>query len=51
MIVAKFGGTSVTDAAAINRVVDVIVSKQANGPVVVVSALGGATNVLLDLAH
>lgn len=51
MIVAKFGGTSVADAAAISNVVDVIVGKQASGPVVVVSALGGATNVLLDLAH
>ena len=40
------------DAAAIANVVDVIVGKQASGPVVVVvSALGGATNVLLDLAH
>jgi len=52
VIVAKFGGTSVADAAAIANVVDVIVGKQAGGPVVVVvSALGGATNVLLDLAH
>ncbi len=51
MIVCKFGGTSVADAAAINRVVDVVVGKQASAPVVVVSALGGATNVLLDLAH
>ncbi len=52
MIVAKFGGTSVADAAAIANVVDVIVGKQASEPVVVVvSALGGATNVLLDLAH
>jgi len=52
VIVAKFGGTSVADAAAIANVVDVIVGKQAGGPVVVVvSAVGGATNVLLDLAH
>ena len=51
MIVCKFGGTSVADAAAISRVVDVIISKIDSRPVVVVSALGGATNVLLDLAH
>jgi aspartate kinase len=52
VIVAKFGGTSVADAAAIANVVDVIAGKQASGPVVVVvSALGGTTNVLLDLAH
>ena len=51
MIVCKFGGTSVADAASISRVVDVIISKIDSRPVVVVSALGGATNVLLDLAH
>lgn len=51
MIVCKFGGTSVADAAAITRVIDVVVRKQASLPVVVVSALGGATNQLLDLAH
>ena len=51
MIVCKFGGTSVADAAAINRVVDVIVDKASSTPVVVVSALGGATNVLLEVAR
>ncbi len=51
MIVCKFGGTSVADAAAITRVVDVVMSKQASLPVVVVSALGGATNQLLELAN
>lgn len=51
MIVCKFGGTSVADAAAITRVIDVVMRKQASVPVVVVSALGGATNQLLDLAH
>ncbi len=51
MIVCKFGGTSVADAPAILRVVDVVGSKQASRPVVVVSALGGATNQLLDLAQ
>lgn len=51
MIVCKFGGTSVADAAAIRRVVEIVTSKQADQPIVVVSALGGATNQLLDLAH
>lgn len=51
MIVCKFGGTSVADADAISRVIEIIVAKQAEQPVVVVSALGGATNQLLDLAH
>lgn len=51
MIVCKFGGTSVADAAAITRVVDIVTAKLEQQPVVVVSALGGATNQLLDLAH
>lgn len=51
MIVCKFGGTSVADAAAISRVIEIIDAKQAQKPVVVVSALGGATNQLLDIAH
>ncbi len=51
MIVCKFGGTSVADAAAITRVVDIIAGKREHRPVVVVSALGGATNQLLDIAH
>ncbi len=51
MIVCKFGGTSVADATAIRRVIEIVTSKQADQPIVVVSALGGATNLLLDLAH
>ena len=51
MIVCKFGGTSVADATAIGRVIDIIAAKRAAQPVVVVSALGGTTNLLLDLAH
>jgi aspartate kinase len=51
VIVCKFGGTSVADATAIARVVDIIRDKQAQQPVVVVSALGGATNMLLDIAN
>lgn len=51
MIVCKFGGTSVADAAAISRVVEIITNKQSEQPVVIVSALGGATNLLLDIAN
>jgi aspartate kinase len=51
VIVCKFGGTSVADANAIGRVIEIVTSKQAEHPVCVVSALGGATNQLLDLAH
>ena len=51
MIVCKFGGTSVADAHAIGRVIDIIAAKRDRQPVVVVSALGGATNQLLDVAH
>ena len=51
MIVCKFGGTSVADAAAISRVVDIVDAKLGQQPVVVVSALGGATNMLLDIAN
>ncbi len=51
MIVCKFGGTSVADAAAIERTVSIIRGKLARQPVVVVSALGGATNQLLEVAN
>jgi len=51
VIVCKFGGTSVADATAIGRVIDIIAAKRDRQPVVVVSALGGATNQLLDVAH
>lgn len=50
MIVMKFGGTSVGDAAAIRRTVDIVRSRVGRSPVVVVSALGGATNELLGTA-
>ena len=60
MIICKFGGTSVADRAAIQRLIGIIrAARQAaiqpespdwRGPVVVVSALGGATDRLLGLA-
>ena len=48
MIVMKFGGTSVEDAAAIDRSCSIVGEKISRKPVVVVSALGGATNGLLE---
>lgn len=51
MIVCKFGGTSVADASAIRRLAEIITGKRSRSPIVVVSALGGATNQLLDIAH
>ncbi len=51
MIVCKFGGTSVADAEAIDRTAQIIQSKRAKQPIVVVSALGGATNQLLEVAN
>lgn len=51
MIVVKFGGTSVGDAAAIQRAAEIVRSRLPRSPVVVVSALGGATNALLAIGE
>ena len=51
MIVCKFGGTSVADAEAVRRAASIIQSRLDKQPIVVVSALGGATNSLLALAE
>jgi aspartate kinase len=48
MIVMKFGGTSVEDAAAIDRSANIVGQRLSRKPFVVVSALGGATNNLLE---
>ena len=48
MIVMKFGGTSVEDATAIDRSCNIVVERLSRKPLVVVSALGGATNNLLE---
>jgi aspartate kinase len=48
MIVMKFGGTSVEDAAAIDRSCRIVVERLSRRPFVIVSALGGATNMLLE---
>ena len=60
MIVMKFGGTSVADRSAIERLIGIVraarqvavqpESTDWRGPVVVVSALGGATDRLLGVA-
>ena len=52
MIVQKFGGTSVADPAAVQRLIAIARSGRTNGrgPVVVVSALSGVTDVLLTIA-
>ena len=51
MIVCKFGGTSVGDATAIRRTAGIVRSRLDRQPIVVVSALGGTTNVLIALAE
>ncbi len=51
MIVCKFGGTSVGDADAIARTAAIISARVDRQPVVVVSALGGATNQLIQIAE
>jgi aspartate kinase len=51
MIVMKFGGTSVGDARAMQRVIDIVKKEQHRSPVVVLSAISGATNALLKAAH
>lgn len=51
MIVIKFGGTSVGDAAAIDRAAAIVRDRTARQPLVVVSALGGATNALVAIAE
>lgn len=50
MLVMKFGGTSLADAPRIRRVVQIIRSRAAEQPVVVVSAHAGVTDSLLRIA-
>lgn len=60
MVVMKFGGTSVADQAAIERLIAIVrAARQSSvqpetqdwrGPIVVVSALGGATDKFLKVA-
>ncbi|HXG38464.1 MAG TPA: lysine-sensitive aspartokinase 3 [Bacteroidota bacterium] len=50
MIVMKFGGTSVEDARAMTTVIELVQREQQRTPLVVVSAIAGATNALLNAA-
>jgi aspartate kinase len=51
MIVMKFGGTSIQDAAAINQVAKIVAGRLERAPVVVVSAMARVTDSLLLVAH
>lgn len=51
MIIIKFGGTSVQDAESIRSVINIVKTKLHKHPVVVVSAVAGATNQLIESAH
>ncbi len=48
MIIMKFGGTSVKDADAMRRAAEIIRSNLQSRPLIVVSALGGVTNLLIE---
>jgi len=51
MIVMKFGGSSVQDATAIRRVASIVLPRLAEQPLVVVSAMGGVTDKLVQVAE
>jgi len=48
VVVMKFGGTSVEDAVAVRRLIEIVQSRGSSRPVVVVSALAGVTDQLLQ---
>jgi aspartate kinase len=53
MVVQKFGGTSVADPHAIRRLIEIVRTartRDGRGPAVVVSAMSGVTDALLDVA-
>ena len=51
MIVMKFGGTSVQDSTAIRRVASIVSLRLAEQPLVVVSAMGGVTDKLVQVGE
>ena len=51
VVVMKFGGTSVEDGAAIQRLIGIVESRLGANPVVVVSALAKVTDQLLEAGH
>ncbi|MCP3681412.1 MAG: aspartate kinase [bacterium] len=48
MIIMKFGGTSVGSAEMIKRTIEIIIANLNKKPVVVVSAVGGVTDMILE---
>jgi aspartate kinase len=50
MIVMKFGGTSLQDAAAITQAATIVAAKQDRAPAVVVSAMAGVTDALIRIS-
>ncbi|HTZ81856.1 MAG TPA: aspartate kinase [Candidatus Acidoferrales bacterium] len=51
VVVMKFGGTSVEDAAAIRRLIEIVKSRSGSQPVLVVSALAKVTDQLLEAGN
>ena len=51
MIVMKFGGTSVGSAERIESLAEIVASYKDRGPVVVLSAVGGVTDKLIEAAQ
>jgi len=51
VVVMKFGGTSVEDAAAIRRLIGIVESRLAEKPVLVISALARVTDQLLEAGN
>jgi aspartate kinase len=51
MIIMKFGGTSVEDARAMKNVMEIVSGERQRRPVVVLSAIAGATNALVRSAQ
>jgi len=51
MIIMKFGGTSVGNAKTILNAAEIVKSRAEYNPLVVVSAVGGVTDKLVELSH
>ena len=52
MAVMKFGGTSIGTVAAMERAIDIVMAERVRAvPVVVLSACGGVTNKLIEIAE
>ncbi|HEY7233735.1 MAG TPA: aspartate kinase [Gemmatimonadaceae bacterium] len=51
VVVHKFGGVALANADAIRHAVNIVATRRARGSAVVVSAMGGVTDALLDIAE